>query len=205
MQLDEEGRGFSFKKNGPLDMRMDTTSSITAKDVVNSMSEKDLGAIFRDFGEEKLWRRVAHAIVEARRKKHLETTGELKDVVNKVLPFNGGKINPATKIFQAIRIYINKELETIEGSLKKAIDILAPGGKIGVLSFHSLEDRIVKNVFRDASKPLKNLHGKIVREAIIKTLTKKPIIPSMIEMRKNRRARSAKLRFAVKIEHSAIL
>lgn len=197
MQFDEESRGFSFQKEGPLDMRMDRTSTLTAFDVVNHSSEMELGTIFRDLGEEKLWRKGAKAIIEARKKKPIETTKDLSEAIEKTI-HRVGKTHPATKIFQAIRIYVNKELETIEGSLKKAIHLLAPGGKIGVLSFHSLEDRIVKNVFRAASQPLKNLHGKVLSQSVIENLTKKPIVPTRKEIKINRRSRSAKLRFAEK-------
>ncbi len=194
MQFDEDFRGFSFQKEGVLDMRMDPTSDITAKDVVNDLSEEELGTMFRDLGEERFWRRGARAIVDARRKKEIKTTTELSNVIEKAIPRKGA-IHPATRIFQAIRIYINKELESIEGSLKKAINVLAPGGKIGVLSFHSLEDRIVKNVFRDAAKSIKGLD----KAPILEILTKKPRIPTPGERRINRRSRSAKLRFAEKI------
>lgn len=194
MQFDEDFRGFSFQKEGVLDMRMDPTSDITAKDVVNDLSEDQLGTIFKDLGEERFWRKGARAIVDARRKKEIKTTTELADVIQKAIPRKEG-IHPATRIFQAIRIYINKELESIEGSLKKAIDVLAPGGRIGVLSFHSLEDRIVKNVFRDAAKSIKNVD----KGPLLALLTKKPRIPTPQEKRINRRSRSAKLRFAQKI------
>jgi 16S rRNA (cytosine1402-N4)-methyltransferase len=173
---------------------MDPTSDITAKDVVNDFSEEELGTMFRDLGEERFWRRGARAIVDARKKKEIETTTELSSVIEKAIPRKGA-IHPATRIFQAIRIYINKELESIEGSLKKAIDVLAPGGKIGVLSFHSLEDRIVKNVFRDAAKSIKGID----KAPILEIITKKPRIPTFSERRINRRSRSAKLRFAEKI------
>jgi len=194
MQFDEEFRGFSFQKEGPLDMRMDPTTDLTAQDVVNEFSEEELGHLFRDLGEERFWRRGAKAIVEARRRRRITTTTELSQVVEKSIP-RTSNIHPATRIFQAIRIYINKELESIEGSLKKAIQVLAPGGKIGVLSFHSLEDRIVKNVFRDASKALKGAAEK----PLLEILTKKPRVPTPQEKRINRRSRSAKLRFAVKL------
>ena len=194
MQFDEDIRGFSFQKEGPLDMRMDPSIDLTAQDVVNSFSEEALGHMFRDLGEERYWRRGAKAVVEARRKKPLKTTLDLAGVVERAIPRTQG-IHPATRIFQAIRMYINKELESIEGSLKKAIQILAPGGKIGVLSFHSLEDRIVKNVFREASRALKHVEEK----PILSLLTKKPRVPTAQEKRINRRSRSAKLRFAVKL------
>jgi 16S rRNA (cytosine1402-N4)-methyltransferase len=198
MQFDEEERGFSFQKSGPLDMRMDPTSDLTAEDVVNHCSEEELGRIFRELGEEKLWRRGARAIIEARKRKPITTTGACAQVIEEALP-RRGKLHPATRIFQAIRIYINKELESIEGTIKKAIQILAPNGKIGVISFHSLEDRIVKNVFSSASKPLRNIMGKVTVEPSLKVLTKKPIVPTLKEIRANRRSRSAKLRFAMKM------
>lgn len=199
MQLDEDERGFSFQKEGPLDMRMDPTLKVTAKDIVNSYSEKDLGEMFREYGEEKLWRRGARAITEARRKKRIETTTELAGVISDSFPKGKRKVHPATLIFQALRICVNRELETIEGTLKKAISVLRPGGKIGVISFHSLEDRIVKNVFRAASRPLKNLQGVNISPATVENLTKKPLTPSRSQRYRNRRARSAKLRMARKL------
>lgn len=199
MQLDEEERGFSFQKEGPLDMRMDPLQKLTAKEIINSYSEKDLGDLFREYGEEKLWRRGAKAIVEARKKKKLETTTELAEVITNALPRTKHKLHPATLIFQALRICVNRELETLEETLKKAISVLRPGGKIGVISFHSLEDRIVKNVFRAAAEPLKNLQGMSISEPLIENLTKKPIVPNRKQVYRNRRSRSAKLRIAKKI------
>ena len=197
MQFDEDFRGFSFQKEGALDMRMDTTTDITAKDVVNGLSEDELGGIFRDLGEERFWRRGARAIVDARRKKEISTTKELADVIEKEIP-RSHSLHPATKIFQAIRIYINKELESIEGSLKKAIQVLAPGGKIGVLSFHSLEDRIVKNIFRTSERPCicppefpVCVCGRVSKGKVI---TRKPIVPGKEELEENSRSKSAKLR-----------
>jgi 16S rRNA (cytosine1402-N4)-methyltransferase len=199
MQLDEETRGFSFQKEGPLDMRMDPSQKLTAKEIVNSYSEKDLGDLFREYGEEKLWRKGAKAIVEARKKKKLETTTDLSKIISDSLPRTKHKLHPATLIFQALRICVNRELETLEGALKKAISALRPGGKIAVISFHSLEDRIVKNVFRAASQPLKNLQGMDISAPVLENLTKKPILPSRKQIYRNRRARSAKLRIAQKI------
>jgi 16S rRNA (cytosine1402-N4)-methyltransferase len=198
MQFDEEDRGFSFMNDGPLDMRMDTTATLTAKDIIAEMSEKELGVIFKDLGEERLWRNAAAAITKARRKKPIETTKQLKEVIEDVIPRHG-KTHPATKIFQAIRMYVNKELDAIEISLKKAMKVLAPSGRVSVLSFHSLEDRIVKNIFRSASLPVRDLRGMNISAASIKVITKKPIACSKGEMMRNRRARSAKLRVAEKI------
>ena len=198
MQIDDDERGFSFMKDGPLDMRMDDTVAVSAKDIIAEMSEKELGVIFKDLGEERLWRHAAKAITQARQKKPIQTTRELKEVVEQVIP-RRGKTHPATKIFQAIRMYVNKELESIEGSLKKALHALAPEGRVSVLSFHSLEDRIVKNIFRSASEPMKDLRGMNISEAKIRVITKKPIPCSRGEMKRNRRARSAKLRVAERI------
>ncbi len=197
MQFDQEQRGFSFSKEGPLDMRMDPTSQMTAKEVVNTASEKDLGEMFQEFGEEKQWRKSAKAIVDARRKKPIETTTELAKIIEEVIP-RSGKIHPATKIFQAIRIYVNRELVTLQETIEKAAMHLVPGGRIALLTFHSLEDRIVKNVFRDLSNPIRNINGQKISEGVLETITKKPIMPTFKETRANRRARSAKLRVASK-------
>lgn len=194
MQFDEEGRGFSFQKEGPLDMRMGQDITLTAEKVVNTYSKKDLSEIFKTYGEERKHNKFADAIISARKKRSLKTTKDLSDCIVQANP-NRGKLHPATKIFQAIRIYINRELETVESSIKKAIRLLAPGGKIGVISFHSLEDRIVKNIFKEASQPARDIRGKIVDLAKFENLTKKPIAPSFIEKRRNARARSAKMRF----------
>ncbi len=197
MQFDDEDRGFSFMKDGPLDMRMDKETQVSAKDIIAKMSEKELGVIFKDLGEERLWRHAAKAITKARQKKPIETTAQLKEVVEEVIP-RRGKTHPATKVFQAIRMYVNKELESIEQSLKDALKHLAPGGRVSVLSFHSLEDRIVKNIFRSAAEPLRDLRGMKISAAKIQVITKKPIAPTRLESKRNRRARSAKLRVAEK-------
>ncbi|MBP7074923.1 MAG: 16S rRNA (cytosine(1402)-N(4))-methyltransferase RsmH, partial [Rhabdochlamydiaceae bacterium] len=143
MQLDQGEKGFSFMKEGPLDMRMDPDSELTAADVVNSYSEEKLGEIFRDMGEEPQWRRAARAIVYARENKPIETTHELSSILKKSLGLKkGGRLHPATLIFQTLRIVVNRELEAIEKGLSKALKFLAPLGRIGAISFHSLEDRI---------------------------------------------------------------
>jgi len=201
MQLDEEDRGFSFLREGPLDMRMDPSTGVTAKEIVNKWSEKDLGNLFREYGEEKRWRQAAKAIVEARRKKTIETTLELAEILSEAIGRSKKKLHPATLVFQALRISVNKELESVEKGVKEAINILAPGGRIGVLSFHRLEDRIVKNLLRAASRPFKQIVG--MKEThilpMLKLLTKKPLIPTFQESRANRRSRSAKLRVAERI------
>ena len=196
MQFDKDHRGFSFSKEGPLDMRMNPETTVTAKEIVNRASEKELGTIFREYGEERHWRKAAHAIVEERRRKKFETTTELAAFLVSIFGFRGkGKLHPATLIFQALRIAVNRELEVIEKALHKVLQLLAPGGRVGVLSFHSLEDRIVKNVFKAAAERKKGEPS----PALLKLLTKKPVAPSSYEIRMNPRSRSAKLRFAERI------
>lgn len=199
MQLNKGHKGFSFSKEGPLDMRMDPTSDITAAEVVNTWSEKDLGDIFREYGEEKNWRHLAKTIVEARKNEAIKTTTQLADII--VSAFKGrGKLHPATLIFQALRICVNRELDAVQIALNKAIGKLSPGGRIGVISFHSLEDRIVKNVFKMGSfvsaKSKRSEHAGPL--AALRLLTKTPLIATAAEIRKNPRARSAKMRFAEK-------
>lgn len=198
MQLDKGSKGFSFSKEGPLDMRMDPKAPLTAYQIVNQWPEKKLADLFREYGEEPRWRQAAHAITEARRSQRIETTKQLADIIISSLGFKGKKkLHPATLIFQALRICVNQELESIQTALSKAIGWLSSGGRIGVISFHSLEDRIVKNMFRTAAHP----HSKrqVGPEPTLRLLTKKPLVPTEEEMRKNPRARSAKLRFGEKL------
>lgn len=196
MQLDKGDKGFSFSKEGPLDMRMDPNERVTAKDIVNQWPEKELGNLFRELGEEPRWRRAAKAIIEARRKKTIQTTTQLAEVISKALktPLKG-KWHPATLIFQALRICVNRELDAIAEGISKAICALSPKGIIGVMSFHRLEDRIVKTIFKEASRPMKKVEeGRVF--PLLKLLTKKPLSPLVEEVRRNPRSRSAKLRFA---------
>ncbi len=179
MQLDERERGFSFMGDAPLDMRMDPEGDLTAETIVNRYPEVELARIFFEYGEERRSRQVAKAIVEARRKRRIRTTGELVEIIKPVA--TRGRLHPATLVFQALRIAVNDELGQLERGLKAAIVKMCPGGRVAVISFHSLEDRIVKNVLRDAKDRLK-------------VLTKKPIGPSAEEMRANPRSRSSKLR-----------
>lgn len=201
MQLDQGERGFSFMKEGPLDMRMDPSSSLTAREVVNCWSEKDLAQLFRDCGEERHWKRAARAIVRARKKQPIETTTELAAIVGAAVGRSRPKLHPATLVFQALRLCVNGELEAVREGVEKAVDWLAPKGRIGVISFHRLEDRLVKNIFRAASKPLRSLVDKKETHVfpLLRLLTKKPLIPTRQECRDNRRARSAKLRAAAKL------
>ncbi|MDO8569756.1 MAG: 16S rRNA (cytosine(1402)-N(4))-methyltransferase RsmH [bacterium] len=177
-QLENSGRGFSFLKDAPLDMRM-SGKGISARDILNSWDEHALELVLRGFGEEKNSRRIAHNIVERRKVKPFVTTFDLVEVVGK----RRGKIHPATKTFQALRIAVNEELTALEIGLEKGFEALRTNGRLAVISFHSLEDRIVKNFFRNK-----------IREKIAKQITKKPIVPSTEEIKENPRSRSAKLR-----------
>lgn len=199
MQLDKGEKGFSFSKEGPLDMRMDPTSELSAKEIVNTWSEEKLGDLFREMGEEPRWKRAARAIIEARRKQLIETTTQLAEVISEALktPLKG-KWHPATLIFQALRICVNHELESIAQGVSKAIRFLSQEGRIGVMSFHSLEDRIVKNIFKEASFTPKRSHEQ-TQPALLRLLTKKPLVPEFDEVRDNPRSRSAKLRFAERL------
>ena len=196
MQFDKDYKGFSFSKDGPLDMRMNPLEKLTAKEVINKWSEEALGKVFKELGEEPRWRQAAKVIVEARKKCPIETTKQLADIICNMVK-GRGKLHPATLIFQALRICVNRELEVLTEGLNRAMKWLAPNGRIGVISFHSLEDRIVKNVFRDAATPRRE--GKIKLEPMMKLMTKKPLVPTSNEVKVNPRARSAKLRFAQKI------
>lgn len=199
-QLDEASRGFTYREDVPLDMRMDQRQTMTARDIVNEYSEMELYRIIRDYGEDKFAKNIARHIVNARKEKALETTGELIHVIKAAIPAKvratGG--HPAKKTFQAIRIELNRELEVLENSLEDMIDLLNDSGRISVITFHSLEDRIVKNKFRQCESPCtcpkdfpvcvcgKKSKGRVV--------TRKPIIPSQRELEENSRAKSSKLR-----------
>ncbi len=187
MQLDQASRGFSFQGEGPLDMRMDKSASFSAKTLINSYSEADLGRIFSEYGEERQWRKAAKAVVFARQKRKIETTAELVNILMPVLSPGGGRgrIHPATRIFQALRIEVNDELNVLKKGIESALTLLRKNGRLLVISFHSLEDRIVKYAFRDFVSA--------------KILTKKPKQATLEEMRKNARSRSAKLRILEKI------
>ncbi len=186
LQLDEAHRGFSFRTDGPLDMRMDTRSGETAEQVVNEAGEEELANLIYEFGEERRSRRIARAIVRAR---PISSTAQLAQVISAAAhSMKGEKIHPATRTFQAIRIRVNDELGEIESLLKSAGSLLKPGGRVVLISFHSLEDRLVKDVFRDAGQ-----------KKSLKVLTKKPIVAEEQEQLRNPRSRSAKLRAAEKV------
>jgi 16S rRNA (cytosine1402-N4)-methyltransferase len=185
LQLDQAQRGFSFRSDGPLDMRMDTRGGETAEQVVNQADEDELANLIYEFGEERRSRRIARAIVRAR---PIQTTAELARVVSAAAPsMKGDTIHPATRTFQALRIRVNDELGEIRTLLESAPSLLKPGGRLVLISFHSLEDRLVKDALRDGG-----------REGIYEVLTKKPVTATDEEERRNPRARSAKLRAAVK-------
>jgi len=201
-QLDEAERGFSFQKDGPLDMRMDPTAGISAADWIASVDERELRKVLYQLGEEKNAPRIAKAIVSARAKGRLERTRELADVVSAAVPAMGAKRHPATKTFQAIRMFVNRELEQLEQALSASIDLLAPGGRLCVISFHSLEDRLVKRFIRDASREPVQYRGlPDVPEEFRPPfrVVGKSIVASEAELRDNPRARSAHLRIAERL------
>ncbi len=202
-QLDAPERGFSFSLEGPLDMRMDQSSGPSARDLIRRAGETELARIFRDFGEERHARRIARVIVGRRKEEPIETTAELAALVARAVPggaTGGRKIHPATRVFQALRIAVNGELDHLERGLEEGIETLAPGGRIVVISFHSLEDRRVKETFRSWERTCTCPPGIPVCscrvEARAKVLTRKPIRPGAEEADANPRARSARLRAA---------
>lgn len=199
-QLDTPERGFSYSNNAPLDMRMDRRQSLTAKDIVNTYSGQELTRIFRDYGEEKFAANISKHICKARENKEIETTDELNQIIRAAIPaktITPGS-HPSKRVFQALRIEVNGELDGLKRALEDMIDCLAPGGRLCIITFHSLEDRMVKTAFKNAQDPCtcppnfpvcvcgKKSKGKII--------TRKPILPSDDEMKNNKRSKSAKLR-----------
>lgn len=194
-QLDTPERGFSFMVDAPLDMRLDPTSGETAAELVNQTPEAELADLIYRYGEERGSRKIARLIVEARRRQPISTTEQLAAIITRALGGRRGKIHPATRTFQALRIAVNRELESLEMALAQAVELLAPGGRLAVIAFHSLEDRIVKQFFRAESG-----YGGADGPTRLRIITKKPIIAEAQELRDNPRARSAKLRIAEKCE-----
>lgn len=206
-QLDDPERGFSFRYDTKLDMRMNKNAKVSAYEVVNEYEEGELAKLIYEYGEEKASRKIARLIVEAREEKAIETTGELVEIIKKAVPFKGGKgkkaKHPATQTFQAIRIEVNRELEVLKTAIDKAVACLKPGGRLGIITFHSLEDRIVKNKFRELATscicpselPICMCNNK----AKVKLVTRKPIAPNAKELEFNIRARSSKLRVVEKL------
>lgn len=204
-QLDTVSRGFSYKEEAPLDMRMDNRNEVTARDIVNNYSQGDLFRIIRDYGEDKFAANIAKHIVMNREVKPIETTTELAEIVKAAIPMKfrkqGG--HPAKQTFQAIRIELNSELSVLKESLMDMIDLLNPNGRICIITFHSLEDRIVKNIFKEAEEPCtcpKNFPTCVCgKKSKGKVITRKPILPSEEELKLNSRSKSAKLRIFEKI------
>ena len=205
VQLDEADRGFSFTKEGPLDMRMDKGQPLTASEIVNTWEETNIASVIGEYGEENFSKRIARAIVTARTEKHIETTGELAKVVSLAIPrkFWPKGIHPATRTFQALRITVNDELGVLGTFLPQATNMLQSGARLAVITFHSLEDRIVKDYFRERANPCtcppefpKCVCNKV---ADIRIITKKPITASEVEEANNPRSRSAKLRIIEKL------
>ena len=199
-QLDTAERGFSYREDAPLDMRMDTRQKMTARDIVNDYTEADLYRVIRDYGEDKFAKNIAKHIVQARAVKPVETTAELSEIIRASIPmkFQKKSGHPAKRTFQAIRIELNRELDVLRDSLDDMIDLLNPGGRLCIITFHSLEDRIVKSAFRKNESPCTCppdfpvcVCGKKSKGSII---TKKPILPSEEELEYNSRSKSAKLR-----------
>ena len=203
--FDKSGRGFAFSQDEPLDMRLGCNTDIDARYVVNKYPAEKLSRIFWEYGEERWAKRIAKIICERREKKFIETTAELAEIVRSSIPvkFRVKNIHPATRVFQAVRIEVNDELNSIRKSLKDAYSFLASGGIIAAISFHSLEDRIVKDLFRRLAKgctcELPPQHCMCSGKPFVELLTRKPLTPSEDELAENRRSRSAKLRACKKI------
>lgn len=204
-QLENAERGFSFSSDAFPDMRMDRREGKTAYDLVNHSPENDLAEIFKDFGEERYAKRIAKSIARARKEKPIETTRQLSQLIVSVIPGKGRKykIHPATRVFQALRIAVNKELEALERILIDGVECLKPEGRFCVISFHSLEDRMVKRKFREFEKgctcPPKIPQCVCGKKSVLKVITRKPVVATTDEILKNPRARSAKLRVAKKL------
>ena len=195
MQFDAEGRGFSFRRDEPLDMRMDRSTGPTAADLLRDAGEVELANVIFEFGEERHSRRIARAIVDTRGRQPIATTGQLAEIVRRAVPTRGWqRIDPATRTFQALRIWVNRELDDLDTFLRGIVERLRDGGRLVVISFHSLEDRIVKHTFRALERA----------EALVRVLTKRPVGPGDDEIARNPRARSAKLRAAERLAYAGV-
>ena len=188
-QIEDSSRGFSFLRDEPLKMTFDLGSEMSAEKVINESSLELLTKIFQEYGEEKNAYKIAQAIVEERKNKKITRTSELVEIIEKIVDGRRNRLHPATKIFQALRIYVNDELNNLKEGLEKSVKILDKDGRIAVVSYHSLEDRLVKKFYKEKEK-----------EGVLKIITKKPITPTKVEILNNRRSRSAKLRVAQKIK-----
>ena len=203
-QLDEGERGFSYMKDAPLDMRMNQDDPFSAYEVVNEYDEEKIYRIIRDYGEEKFAKRIAGFIAKARQDKPINTTLELVEIIKNAIPARARREgpHPAKRTFQAIRIEVNRELTILKDTIEDAVDGLKPGGRLAIITFHSLEDRIVKNTYRDLMDPCtcpKNMPCVCGKTATVQILTRKPILPSELEIEENPRSRSAKLRVLEKL------
>ena len=201
-QLDNPGSGFTYRNEAKLDLRMDKTKAVAAADIINSFTEEELADIFYQFGEEKNSRQIARRIAEYRKSKKIETTKDLAEIIEEITPFKY-RIKTLSRVFQALRIYVNDELEVLKTFLTKSVDLLPEGGRIVILSYHSLEDRIVKELFKyetlDCICPRDYPVCKCDKERRLKIITKKPVVPSPVEIEDNFRSRSAKLRAAERV------
>lgn len=203
VQLDDAERGFSFQADGPLDMRMDTSQGLPAAEFLAGVREPELTRILREYGDVAPARRIAQAIVQRSQRGRLETTGDLREAVREALPFVTGDPDEIRTVFQSIRMAVNDELRWLRVGIEQAIRVLAPGGRLVAIAFHSGEDRVIKNALRDASRPMRELHPdgrvKTTIPAIIKILTPKPLTPGEDEVRANPRSHSARLRAAERL------
>jgi 16S rRNA (cytosine1402-N4)-methyltransferase len=203
-QLDAGERGFSYMHDAPLDMRMDRSRNTSAKELVNCLSEEELARVIWEYGEERWAKRIAQFIIQKRKQAPIETTGQLVEVIKAAIPAGARREgpHPAKRTFQALRIAVNQELEVLKNTIEQAVHFLHPGGRIAIITFHSLEDRIVKEIFRKLARGCTCPPGFPVcvcgKEPVIDILTKKPVVASPLELKVNPRARSAKLRAAVK-------
>ncbi len=201
-QLDQPERGFSFSKDGPLDMRMDQSTGLKTSEWLAKAEEREISIVLRKYGEERFARRIARSIVEARKTQSIETTSQLAELIESAIPKKDPHKHPATRSFQALRIYINDELKDLEKCLESAVPLLVPGGRLVVISFHSLEDRIVKRFMRDQARGEKLPDKLPIRDdQIVRHLriVGKPVKPSEDELKRNRRARSSIMRTAEKL------
>jgi len=205
-QLADKKKGMSFMNDSELDMRFDQTLGTSAREIINNYIQEDLEKIIKEYGEERFAKSIVRKIVEYRKDKEIKSTFELTEIIISAIPerYRYRKINPATKTFQALRIEVNKELENLEKFIPQAVDVLSTGGRLGIITFHSLEDRIVKNIMRENARgcicPPDFPECRCGHKAKVKLITKKPKTPSTQEIKENSRARSAKLRICEKIK-----
>jgi 16S rRNA (cytosine1402-N4)-methyltransferase len=203
MQLDQRERGFSFEGNGPLDMRMDPTSGTPAADLLRGMDEAELAGVLKEYGDVPQARRIARAIMERAKRGTLESTADLVAAVKEALPFVGGMPEEVRTVFQAVRIAVNEELTHLARGVRQALEVLAPGGRLAVLTFHSGEDRVVKQVLQEATREQRTFRpdGRVLAKVapVAALVTKKPVLPGEAEIKRNPRSKSARLRVAERL------